>query len=83
MSWNYRMTRQSTGVPEEPYIYAIREVYYDEKGKPNGWTADAISPDGETFHEAIRQWTKALSDASAQHVLDIDTLPPVELEETL
>ena len=41
MSWNYRVIK-TLERGEQPY-YAIHEVYYSKKGKPNGWSSAAGS----------------------------------------
>jgi hypothetical protein len=56
MSWNHRIL-----VTEHEYIgqmtkyFQIHEVYYDNEGKPNGYTANAIDVGGEDV-ESI-EWT--------------------------
>ena len=40
MSWNYRV------IKKEDYL-EIHEVYYDKKGKPNGYTENAVTVGGE------------------------------------
>jgi hypothetical protein len=56
MSWNYRLIRRPNGPTpheDEPYFFAIHEVYYDKKGKVEAWSADPIHAGGTTF-EALR-----------------------------
>lgn len=46
MSWNYRVvhkTRQARGTDEVVDLYSIREVYYDDDGKPNGWAKASVA----------------------------------------
>lgn len=50
MSWNYRIIRQ---VYENEETFSIKEVYYDEFGKPEGVTIDDVSPHGATFEELM------------------------------
>ena len=47
MSWNYRIMRHVA--PEGPYTseedriwYGLHEVYYDDNGKPDGFTSDDL-----------------------------------------
>ena len=61
MSWNYRVIREQgadrTGVvwpkssPRAWTTFTIREVYYDDSGKPDSFTDDACFPVGETPEE--------------------------------
>lgn len=46
MSWNYRVvkaavTNELTGTTEE--MYHVREVYYDDTGKPTGYCGASVS----------------------------------------
>ena len=67
MSWNYRIIRHKEG------HFSLHEVYYDDAGKPNGYTTDPISfvsdkeegPDG-----IIESLEHALKDARTKPVLD-------------
>jgi hypothetical protein len=53
MTWNLRLVEMtSTEYPEEPYI-EIREVYYDQMGKPLGHSAAAM---GGQDKDEIRQY---------------------------
>lgn len=58
-------------------VYAIHEVYYDDNGKPDAVTQDAISICGETINEV---WTayRQMSEAFAQPVLDYNTRRPIK-----
>ena len=46
MSWNYRIMTLDKGVS-----WGIHEVYYDENGKPNGYTERALQPSGGSLEE--------------------------------
>jgi hypothetical protein len=48
MSWNYRVVMT---VEDGEKTYAIHEVFYDEKGVPEGWSADPCKPFGESPQE--------------------------------
>ena len=52
MTWNYRIVKEVIG---EECIYTIREVFY-EKGKVKAWTADEISPGGNSVMELKEDW---------------------------
>ncbi|MGQ4893488.1 MAG: hypothetical protein ACP6IQ_02560 [Candidatus Njordarchaeia archaeon] len=53
MSWNYRVFEvHSKGLfGEGRKHYEIREVYYDNKGKIEAWTAEPMSPFGDGFND--------------------------------
>lgn len=44
MNWNYRIIFQGGS-------YNIHEVYYDNDGKIEGWTENAVGISGETIKE--------------------------------
>lgn len=50
MSWNYRVIRHVDKKTKEVW-HAIHEVYYDESGRADSYTADAVYPQGETLEE--------------------------------
>ena len=56
---------------EEEYWYGIHEVYYDEVGEVDGWTADEIQPFGETPEE-LKQCFELMSLAFDKEVLDYE-----------
>ena len=62
MNWNYRIVRDDTG------FLTVREVYYDEKGNPNGMTSE-VSPGGETLRE-FKSCMKLYKQALKRPVLD-------------
>ncbi len=43
--WNYRIFREKI---DGEYTYNIRDVYYNNKGKPKAWGKDPQYPRGET-----------------------------------
>jgi len=57
MSWNYRLVIEREKDIVEPdewvYSYSIRDVYYDDKGNPNGCGADPQPALGETLEEIL------------------------------
>jgi hypothetical protein len=67
MTWNLRLVEMtSTEYPEEPYI-EIREVYYDQMGKPMG---HATATMGGQDKDEIRQylmWSLEALDKSILH----------------
>jgi len=50
MAWNYRVVKHISH-PEHGDEYAIFEVYYDKRGKPEMMSFDPIAPHGETVDE--------------------------------
>ena len=46
-NWNYRIVKEES--------YTIREVFYDGD-KIVSWTADEISPSGETIGDLMKSW---------------------------
>jgi len=56
MSWNYRIVK-TTYAWRSSYdegFYDIKEVYYDESGKPESFTEEEVSPSGYS-EEGIRK----------------------------
>ena len=50
MHWNHRvMIRHHEGTDETSM--GIREVFYDDDGNIDAWTADDMDPHGETLEE--------------------------------
>ena len=78
MSWNYRIIRHHH--PKGDYL-SLHEVYYDQAGRPNGYTVDPIS-----FTCAIElgpediagSLERALADARRHTVLDVSEFPPID-----
>jgi hypothetical protein len=68
MTWNHRVIRQKATPQEaaasgEEYFYSIREVFYDEEGKPELVTMEPDGPFGTTLEELkqdIEWYAKAL-----------------------
>ena len=63
--WNHRVMKSTHG---EETIYTIREVYYDHDGSIEGWTADAVAPQGETPEELREELARMIA-CTAQGVL--------------
>lgn len=68
MTWNHRVIRR-TDMKTGNVSYEIFEVFYDEKDRIDGWTADAVGPYGETMAE-LRQ--------DLQHFAEALNLPLLE-----
>lgn len=58
MSWNHRLF-QEPDTDGEPWL-TIREIYYDDKGVPNGYTGDEIAANGNTVEEVRLQLERML-----------------------
>ncbi len=50
MSWNHRVMRHINPIHKKEMLQ-IHEVYYDEDGKPNGYTEDPVSVHGDDLEE--------------------------------
>lgn len=61
MSWNYRIFRHRHGPGDT--TYALHEAYYNEKGKCDGWTKEAITSHGFSVKELIDILEMMLNDA--------------------
>jgi len=48
MRWGYRLLKTKDGDDD---FYQIHEVYYNEKGKVDGWTANAVTVGGHSKTE--------------------------------
>jgi hypothetical protein len=70
MSWNYRVVRE---VADDEDVFTVREVFYDDDGKPEYWS-DACSPQGET-HDGLRADLGYMLMALEQPVVEMDDLP--------
>jgi hypothetical protein len=65
MTWNNRITKDKDG-------YAIREVFYDEQGKVEGWTEEALTGYFETKEDLIADLKLKLKDAKrCKEILNI------------
>ena len=66
--WNYRIVRSYPANKEEAW-YSIREVYYDNNGKVNGWTENAIAPESNTI-EGLLETLQLMLNCLDKPVLD-------------
>jgi len=79
MTWNYRIMRRKH--PDDKTVdYGVYEVFYDEKGKIEGWTEEMICPTGETLKELIDDF-KLYKQAFSRPILDYETGLEVSDEE--
>ena len=76
MTWNHRVVhRLIKRMPSEregEHWYAVHEVYYDESGKPEMTTVEAVAPGGETLDE-LRQELDRFQKALEHPVLEYDS----------
>lgn len=56
--WNYRVIKHES---LDETVYGLHEVYYDKKGKPNGYTENAVAV-GDTVEELKEVLKMMLSD---------------------
>lgn len=49
MSWNYRIVKSKDYAGDD--YFQVHEVYYDDDGKANGCTENAITPGGNSVEE--------------------------------
>jgi hypothetical protein len=54
-TWNYRVFSQTTGGEQ---FLTMREVYYDDAGKPTNYTKRGVGPHGEDLEEMRRSHEK-------------------------
>lgn len=82
MSWNYRVVHETEAVPgpdetEIEDIYTIREVFYDDDHKPELWSAEPCSPQGDNL-ASLREDLGHMLMALEQDVLEESELPHAE-----
>ena len=76
-SWNYRVIRKPT--PDtDSVVYQIHEVYYREDGTIEGWTAEPVTPLGESVEE-LREDIRYFLQAFRRPVLEEKTASGTEL----
>lgn len=71
MTWNYRIIKYDTN---KNIVYRIHEVFYDEKGKIEGFTEDAVFAQGETVDELISDLQMMINDAKKYPILSLKEL---------
>ena len=71
MTWNYRIVKYRGQHKGKRWtMYGIREVYYNSKGKADGYTASDKPVTGETPHEVLEILSMMLRDAIRHEVID-------------
>ena len=79
--WNYRMTREQVALPDgsSEHLYAVREVHYDDDGKPSGWAAEPATFAGDCPGEVVEALLMAQKAWPSGLVLDLDTRETVRV----
>lgn len=73
MTWNYRVLRRTFVEGEDvKEYYGIHEVYYDDEGKPEACTTEAISIDYFEDFGAVQWAVDKITEALALPVLDYE-----------
>jgi hypothetical protein len=67
--WNYRICREMI---DGDFFFSLREVYYDEDGNPNGWTAEPVDFAGDTWKD-VAEGISLASGSIGTAILDLDT----------
>ena len=49
MTWNHRVIKKQDNLAN--VYYEIHEVYYDNKGNPDGWTENPVTPYGNNLED--------------------------------
>jgi len=76
-SWNYRVIRKPT--PDtDSVVHQIHEVYYREDGAIEGWTAEPVTPLGESVEE-LREDIRYFLQAFRRPVLEEKAASGTEL----
>jgi len=76
VTWNHRIVREKNTPEEaevsgEEYYYTIREVYYDDDGKPELVSLEGDAPFGTTLEE-LKQDVERFAKALKYLVLDFE-----------
>lgn len=71
MTWNYRLIYSETKCEKNHGYFAIHEVFYDEKGKPKGWTAEPVDIGSDDPSEIKSILTDMLVDVHRHPILMI------------
>lgn len=75
--WNHRVFRESSGEPDDPHWFTVREVYYDADGNPSAYTSEAVSPGGYSTEELLAE-LEMFKRATEKPVLTEADFPPFE-----
>lgn len=67
--WNHRMTVE---LVEGEELWGVRELYYDVDDNVVGWTAETVTPHGETVEE-LRADLARFHATAEKPAFDVDT----------
>ena len=74
MTWDYRVMRRVTKVNGKRDVsFGIYEIFFDEKGKLEGWTEDSVEPHGDTLKD-LKTDLKWMTQAFNKPILDYNKL---------
>lgn len=59
MHWIYRIIKHDKS---KPVYFAVHEVYYDDKGRIENWTADPINAIGDNKQEVLKTLKHMIED---------------------
>jgi len=68
--WNYRICRET--LDNGDLFFTLREVYYDDEGNPNGWTAEPVDFAGDSWKD-VAEGISLASGCIGTAILDLDT----------
>ncbi|NBW13718.1 MAG: hypothetical protein EBR82_37535 [Caulobacteraceae bacterium] len=74
MTWNYRIIHMDIKSPDKPW-YELHEVYYNEKGKIENYTASPVEISGDNRCDIMSQLLMMANDAHRHPVLKESKLP--------
>lgn len=81
MAWNYRVMRHEEWAPdgsgESVVTYMMHEVFYDEDGRVDGWTAEGANVIADT-RRGLFEILAMMSEGIARPVLDAKTGHEIE-----
>ena len=63
MTWNYRVVVERD-VPSGMDFYSVREVYYTQRGRPNGWTEPVTLTDFQSVDDVLSELSLLFNDAA-------------------
>ena len=71
MFWNYRIIKHDK---KKPVFFAVHEVFYNDKGNVENWTADPIDISGETKKELIAVLGRMTEDLKQPVLIETELL---------
>ena len=71
MGWNHRILAHKDG---DDWFFKIHEVYYNEKGEPNSYTANGVSVGAESI-EGVNWVLDKMRESANKPILSADNFP--------